>query len=424
MFDLDAAKKELAQSKTPQGFTATYMAQSGDVQDAAIAQVLQNAVKPLGITITIENVDPATARDRQGQLDYQITHSSWTMDIADPDELVSFAVDPTTGAKSFYTGYNNPEVVAATKAAQRAFDEKVARRYTFIQEQAAKDAFMAFLYYSPYQYSVSNKVTVSRSTPRATTTSKTSPWASETDLARLTTMAYLVYIGRRLVQLIPVLFGITLVVFFLIHLIPGDPASTLLGTRSTPQAVRSCAASSAWTSRCTGSTRSSWAASSPPTSGRPSSTRAPSLFGVRADRGHAVAAGGQCAVRAGDQHPAASLAASRQNAVRDQVVRIVPLVGLGMPAVWVGLMLQLVLALGSAGFPVSGSVTPWPSTCSRSCCPRSRWPPRSPRSWCAACARASGRAGERVHPHRAAPRGSAGRGCWCATRCATPRCRR
>ena len=50
-------------------------------------------------------------------------------------------------------------------------------------------------------------------------------------------MAYLAYIGKRLWQLLPVLFGITLVVFFMIHLIPGDPASTLLGTHSTPQAV-------------------------------------------------------------------------------------------------------------------------------------------------------------------------------------------
>lgn len=158
-FDLTAAKAELAKSSTPNGFTASYLAQAGDVQDAAIAQVLQSAVKPLGITIKIENVDPSTARARQDKLDYQITHSSWTMDIADPDELVSFAVDPTTGAKSFYTGYNNKAVVAATHDAQKTFDDSTRQtKYTFIQKQAAEDAFMAFLYYSPYQWSYSNKV--------------------------------------------------------------------------------------------------------------------------------------------------------------------------------------------------------------------------------------------------------------------------
>ena len=158
-YDLTAARAELAKSSTPNGFAATYLASAGDVQDAVIAQVLQSAVKPLGITLKIENVDPSTARARLDKQDYQITHSIWTMDIADPDELVSFAVDPTTGAKSFYTGYNNAAVVSATHAAQKSFDPAVRQaKYTFIQKQAADDAFLAFLYYSPYQYSYSTKV--------------------------------------------------------------------------------------------------------------------------------------------------------------------------------------------------------------------------------------------------------------------------
>ena len=39
----------------------------------------------------------------------------------------------------------------------------------------------------------------------------------------------LVFILKRLVSLIPVLLGISFIVFFLIRLIPGDPATTLLG---------------------------------------------------------------------------------------------------------------------------------------------------------------------------------------------------
>ena len=50
-------------------------------------------------------------------------------------------------------------------------------------------------------------------------------------------MRYLTYILRRLVHLLPVAFGITLVVFFMIHLVPGDPARTLLGTRATAEGV-------------------------------------------------------------------------------------------------------------------------------------------------------------------------------------------
>jgi len=45
------------------------------------------------------------------------------------------------------------------------------------------------------------------------------------------------YIIRRLFQLIPVLLGISLLVFAFLHLIPGDPAVTMLGDRATPDAV-------------------------------------------------------------------------------------------------------------------------------------------------------------------------------------------
>ena len=45
------------------------------------------------------------------------------------------------------------------------------------------------------------------------------------------------YILRRIVQAIPVLIGITLASFLLIHLVPGDPARIILGARATPQAI-------------------------------------------------------------------------------------------------------------------------------------------------------------------------------------------
>ena len=45
------------------------------------------------------------------------------------------------------------------------------------------------------------------------------------------------YILKRLLSLIPVLLGITLLVFGLLHLIPGDPAVVLLGERATPEQV-------------------------------------------------------------------------------------------------------------------------------------------------------------------------------------------
>ncbi len=46
------------------------------------------------------------------------------------------------------------------------------------------------------------------------------------------------YIAQRLLLLLPVLFGTSLLVFLLLRLIPGDPALVILGLRATPEGVR------------------------------------------------------------------------------------------------------------------------------------------------------------------------------------------
>jgi len=168
-------------------------------------------------------------------------------------------------------------------------------------------------------------------------------------------VAYLAFIGKRLWQLLPVLFGITLVVFFMIHLIPGDPASTLLGNRSTPQAVHALRTQFGLDKPlyrqyldflgrlARGDLGSSFVYKSPVrglVEGRISSTLW--LLGMGALFSLLLSV------------PLAVLAATRKNSARDQAVRVVPLIGLGMPAVWVGLMLQLLFALRLGWFPVSG----------------------------------------------------------------------
>lgn len=46
------------------------------------------------------------------------------------------------------------------------------------------------------------------------------------------------YFFRRLVEAVPTLLGVTILVFMLLHLIPGDPATTILGERATPEAIQ------------------------------------------------------------------------------------------------------------------------------------------------------------------------------------------
>ena len=44
------------------------------------------------------------------------------------------------------------------------------------------------------------------------------------------------YIGKRLLAMIPVIIGITILVFFIMKLAPGDPARMTLGDNATEEA--------------------------------------------------------------------------------------------------------------------------------------------------------------------------------------------
>jgi peptide/nickel transport system substrate-binding protein len=147
------AKQEMALSSVPHGFTTTYLASSGDTTDAAIAQILQESLKELGITMNIRNGDPSAVHAMQEALQYEISHEYWTMDIADPDELAQFALIPSSGGHAFETNFSNPQLISLAKEAEQIFDP--ARRqqlYNQLQTAAAESAFLGFLFYQPFPY--------------------------------------------------------------------------------------------------------------------------------------------------------------------------------------------------------------------------------------------------------------------------------
>ena len=163
------------------------------------------------------------------------------------------------------------------------------------------------------------------------------------------------FVGRRLLQLVPVAFGVTFIVFFMVHLIPGDPAVSILGIHATPRAV-------AILHREWGLNRS-----------------LPAQYWLFLDRllhgnlGYSLYYGQSTTslvlshlpptlwliVYAGVLSvlisvPLAMIGASRPDALRDHVVRAVPLVGLGMPSFWLAFLLILIFAIKLQAFPVSG----------------------------------------------------------------------
>jgi peptide/nickel transport system permease protein len=168
-------------------------------------------------------------------------------------------------------------------------------------------------------------------------------------------MGRMTFVLRRLLQLVPVAIGVTIIVFFMIHLIPGDPARTILGIHATPQAVALLhqewglnrpLISQYWlfmdrllhgnlgVSLFYGGSAESLILSHLP----------PTLWIITYSSVLAVAI----------SVPLAMIAASRKDGARDHAVRAVPLIGLGMPQFWLGFLLIYGFAIKLQWFPVSG----------------------------------------------------------------------
>jgi peptide/nickel transport system permease protein len=164
------------------------------------------------------------------------------------------------------------------------------------------------------------------------------------------------YVARRLLQAVPVVLGVTFLVFMLIHLEPGDPARTILGTHATPAKVAAL--------------RHQWGLDRPlPVQYEKFMSRlahgdlGSSLFyGVGAGRLvlqrlpvtlWLIIFGALFSVAIAV--PLALYAAIRRDGLPDHLVRSVPLVGFGFPPFWVGIVLLVVFGLHLGRlFPVGG----------------------------------------------------------------------
>ena len=165
-YDPAKAKAELAQSSKPDGFSTTLLIRSGDANQASVAQILQSELAKLGITVEIKQLDPTANKQARLASDFDMTLSAWTMDIPDPDQWTSFAVDPEGGSRSAFTAYNNPAVVDLNRQAQLEVDsDKRQELYNELQKLTGEDAFLAYTYYSPYAYGLSDKVEGFKVTP-------------------------------------------------------------------------------------------------------------------------------------------------------------------------------------------------------------------------------------------------------------------
>jgi peptide/nickel transport system permease protein len=163
------------------------------------------------------------------------------------------------------------------------------------------------------------------------------------------------FIPGRLIQSIPVAFGVTLIVFFMARLLPGNPALALLGQRATPASVAAL-------SKQLGLNAPIWEQyfvflgrifqgnlGTSITYQQPVTTLLGEAIPVTMSLlGLALLLSLVISI------PLAALAAFRPGGARDLGVRAFTLLGQGMPQFWLGIMLILLLAVGLRAFPVGG----------------------------------------------------------------------
>jgi ABC-type dipeptide/oligopeptide/nickel transport system permease component len=171
----------------------------------------------------------------------------------------------------------------------------------------------------------------------------------------------LIYIGRRLLAVVPVLFGVTLAVFSMLFLVPGDPVKMMLAEFvTTPDQIAQMRAQlhldepilKQYGRFVWNAVRGDLGTSI--RSRRPVATEIGENVGRTAQLALASMAVAICL-----GVPLGLAAALGRNSWLDVGSMLVALLGVSMPSFWLGLLLIFVFSLHLAWFPATGGGTPW-----------------------------------------------------------------
>ncbi|MBT3603818.1 MAG: ABC transporter permease [Candidatus Latescibacteria bacterium] len=166
------------------------------------------------------------------------------------------------------------------------------------------------------------------------------------------------YILKRLLALVPTLLGISILVFLMVHLVPGDPAQVMLGERANAEALATL--------------RQELGLDQP----------LPVQFGrylgdlLQGDLGRSIKSRERISVELGARFPATLeltlvsmvlacfiglsagiVSAIRRNTVWDYVGMTISLAGVSLPIFWLGLMMIMAFSVWLGLFPVSGRLS-------------------------------------------------------------------
>jgi peptide/nickel transport system substrate-binding protein len=158
-YDLAKAKKEMAESAYPKGFSVKLIVGSGDQNELTMGQIVQSELAPLGIKVTFQEVSGAQESTDEDTGQYQMSLAYDTTDIIDPDELMSFGASGSQGFYAGFTWYNNVTVDKLIVEAEHDFSTAARKKiYDQVQLLLVQDPPEAYLFYQPYPYAYSSNV--------------------------------------------------------------------------------------------------------------------------------------------------------------------------------------------------------------------------------------------------------------------------
>jgi len=149
-YDMKKAKALLAEAGYSKGFSLVAFSQAGKSDDTSTLAAMQQMWTPLGVKLSIQQMDLPTLSARYHKNDFQMRTGYWTNDIADPNEITSyFAYYPNI--QSQFSGWKSDRVDTLFEQSQTEQDKaKRVAMYQEIQQIYVQGAPMFFMFESPF----------------------------------------------------------------------------------------------------------------------------------------------------------------------------------------------------------------------------------------------------------------------------------
>jgi peptide/nickel transport system substrate-binding protein len=157
-YDLDAAKEALANSSVPDGFDASILVTSGNADQQTEAQLIQDSLSKIGITVSIDALDPAAGIDAVQNGNFDMTFVYQTTDIIDPDEIIRWVGLADGGSNAEFSFYDAGLGDLAAEAATLSDQDARKAIYSEMQKTFNEANPLLTLYYSQSLYSFANNV--------------------------------------------------------------------------------------------------------------------------------------------------------------------------------------------------------------------------------------------------------------------------